>query len=391
MPMKNIFTLTKMKRMDNGKRDAKNGFIWFYYVWDSEGKRRKNSTGQTTKVAAQAYCCKLIREGKLIPMKHNRDYFRTLVQDFYDPEKSTYLKGKEAQGKKNAKSSLNSASRALKNHILPFFGDMLVSSITQREIEEWVANLKGKGLSNGSIKLFLVFLKQIFRHLKASGVISSEPTENFGLSGSGKKERGILTDDEVKDLMNEASIESYWQGDRKMYLANLISCLTGMRVGEILALKEENIKEDYIDVVHSFNSYDGLKKPKNGKPRKVPIPRGLYGMLREFFPEDNGFIFLDKGKHDYEGKLRKPLYVALSIMGIDRKGRNIVFHSWRHWFNSKLVKAKIIPSKIKTVIGHTEKGQDMTDLYTHFSIEDFQDIVEIQTEILESFRESEIA
>jgi integrase len=109
-------------------------------------------------------------------------------------------------------------------------------------------------------------------------------------------------------------------------------------------------------------------------------------MLREFFPADRGFLFLDKGKPDFAGKPRQSLYDALAIMGIDRKGKNISFHSWRHWFNSKLVRANINSSKIKMVIGHTEKGNDMTSLYTHFFAEDFADVVRIQEELLESFK-----
>ena len=171
-----------------------------------------------------------------------------------------------------------------------------------------------------------------------------------------------------------------------MYLANLISCLTGMRISEVLALQEENIKESYIDITHSFNPYDGLKPPKNGKPRKVPIPRRLYEMLREISTKDEGFLFLDKEEPNFKSKPRTSLYDALSIMDIDRKGRNICFHSWRHWFNSKLVRANINSSKIKAVIGHTEKGNDMTSLYTHFFAEDFADVVRIQEELLESFK-----
>ena len=392
--MRNCFTLTKMKRMNNGERDAKNGFIWFYYVWDSEGKRRKYSTGQTNKAAAANYCCKLLREGKLIPQKHNKAYFRTLVKDFFDPEKSPYLREKRARGVENAKSSLFIASQLLKNHILPFFGDMLVSAITKREIEEWVGYLKGKKISNRTINLYLVYLKQIFHYLKSIEVISTEPTEGYVLSVPAKKIRGILTDNEVKDLMNEASIDSYWQGNRKMYLSNLVSCLTGMRIGEILALKKENIKDGYIEVAHNLSLYDGLKTPKNGKTRKVPIPRGLYEMLREIFPEGDGFIFSYNDKPDYECMPRHFLYDALAIMGIgekERRKRNICFHSWRHWFNSKLVRANINTSKIKTVIGHTEKSGDMTSLYTHFFAEDFTAVVRIQEELLESFKAKKAA
>ncbi len=392
--MKNCFTLTRMKRMNKGKRDAKNGFIWFYYVWDSEGNRRKYSTGQTSKAAAVNYCCQLLREGKLIPQKYNKAYFRTLVKDFFDPEKSPYLKEKANKGKVNAKSTLNNASRVLQKHILPFFGDMLAAEITKKEIGEWVAYLMGSGISNRTINIYLSYLKQIFHYLKAIEIVSTEPTDGYALSVPVKNETGILNDNEVEELMNEATIDSYWQGNRKMYLANLVSCLTGMRISEILALQEKNIKENYIDVVQTLNAYDGLKPPKNGKPRKVPIPNGLYEMLRGFFPDDGGFLFFDKGEPNFARKPREFFYDALAIMGIsekERQERTIHFHSWRHWLNSKLVNKNITISKIEALIGHQGKSNDMTRLYTHFNITDFEDVVRIQEELLESFRAREAA
>ena len=220
-------------------------------------------------------------------------------------------------------------------------------------------------------------------------IIPKDPTFGFNLTVAECEETGVLDAPEVKELMNEASIEKYWQGDKKYYLANLISCLTGLRKAEVVCLKEENIKENYIEVLHSINPYDGIKDPKNGKKRKVPIPRKLYEILKDIFPENKGFIFsVDGNTPIYKDKPKYALYNALAAMGIDekqRRERNIHFHSWRHWLNSLLVKKNINSSKIKQVVGHTEKG-DMTDHYTHFNITDFEDVVRIQEELLESFK-----
>lgn len=57
---------------------------------------------------------------------------------------------------------------------------------------------------------------------------------------------------------------------------NLIASQTGMRMAEIQALKKENIHKDYIDVKYSLERNYGLKKPKNGKSRLVPISNDLY-------------------------------------------------------------------------------------------------------------------
>ncbi|ADK80865.1 hypothetical protein Spirs_1738 [Sediminispirochaeta smaragdinae DSM 11293] len=46
---------------------------------------------------------------------------------------------------------------------------------------------------------------------------------------------------------------------------------TGMRLGEVLALKVADIGKDRIYIRHSWSFADGLKKPKNGEERTVPL------------------------------------------------------------------------------------------------------------------------
>jgi integrase len=52
---------------------------------------------------------------------------------------------------------------------------------------------------------------------------------------------------------------------------NLLSATTGMRQGEVLTLRGGNIGEAVLNVSHSWSPADGLKSPKNGETRKVPL------------------------------------------------------------------------------------------------------------------------
>ena len=97
----------------------------------------------------------------------------------------------------------------------------------------------------------------------------------------------------------------------------------------------------------------------------------------------NDFIFwgIERDVPIYYKMIRKVLYTAFESIGIStemRKKRNVTFHSWRHWYNSNM-RGKIPEFKLRHLTGH--KSEEMSDLYTHFRIEDFSDVLQIQEEL----------
>ncbi len=70
---------------------------------------------------------------------------------------------------------------------------------------------------------------------------------------------------------------------------------------------------------------------------------------------------------------------ALHKIGIneeERRKRNITFHSWRHFFNTLCRVNNISDSKLQRITGH--KTDKMTEHYTHYSKNDFKDILAVQ-------------
>ena len=105
---------------------------------------------------------------------------------------------------------------------------------------------------------------------------------------------------------------------------------------------------------------DGLKRPKNGKNRNAPllpaVKAALLGLL-----EDNPYSETDPDPFVfYSGAAGRPcdgkvllegLKNVMAGLGIDFKGRNISFHSWRHFFCSKAAQ-KTDRKKVALVSGH---------------------------------------
>jgi integrase len=78
------------------------------------------------------------------------------------------------------------------------------------------------------------------------------------------KKRGILTDAEVKEVLQP----KHWE-DKRAYYASIVAMTTGMRQGEIQALRptaiEEDEEGDLIVIRNSWNSIDKIKSTKNGE------------------------------------------------------------------------------------------------------------------------------
>ena len=63
------------------------------------------------------------------------------------------------------------------------------------------------------------------------------------------KNRGMLTLSEIKELFSDISL---WSDNYFIYTMNLLAVSTGMRLGEIQALRVENIHDEYIHVCYSY-------------------------------------------------------------------------------------------------------------------------------------------
>ena len=169
------------------------------------------------------------------------------------------------------------------------------------------------------------------------------------------KKRGVLA-----PLEAQALFAAQWK-DRRAYAASLLACTTGMRSGEVLALRQEDIGERALNVRHSWSAFDGLKCPKTGEARRVPLQPKVMEKLLELARENphgpGGFIFYGSlpGKPVDGGALLDGLHDALAGIGIDSKVRGIVFHSWRHYYAARMAD-RMDADKVSRVTGHKSRA-----------------------------------
>lgn len=132
----------------------------------------------------------------------------------------------------------------------------------------------------------------------------------------------------------------------------VVALNTGMRLGEIVGLKWENI-----DLQNNFILLDDTK---SGKRREIPINDTVRRELKQVVRRvDLPWVFLHNGKRI--GSVKKGFEAACKRAGI----YNLHFHDLRHTFASWLVMAGVDLATVKELLGHS--SVNMTMRYAHLA------------------------
>lgn len=301
--------------------------------------------------------------------------FSKFTENWFIYDRCPYIQSILARGRHFTKSSANSKRSRLINKMLPYFKKLKMEDITHLHIEEWITLLKKEKKSNTTINLYLADLKSIFKEAYRTDVIKSNPGLKVNNLANDSKTKSTLKEHEVIKLLNPDTKENIWSANYA-FIINLIASKTGMRMAEIQALKQENIHEDHIVVKYSWERNYGLKCPKNGKTRIVPIGKKLYIELNNFIQNNSkefDYVFSKKDgispiTHTSIHYETNKAFDKIGITKEIRKKRNITFHSWRHYCNTQLLKQGVPKLIIQTIIGHS--SDKMTEHYTKLTKDD---------------------
>jgi integrase len=252
-----------------------------------------------------------------------------------------------------------------KRYAAPFFNKKRLSGITTLDLEGFLLHLRETtSLAPKSINSVYDAVAIPLRDAYRLGSIPNDPTRPIRKLWVPHTEKGIPSTAEVKALANLA-----WPDDR-LKLAFLTATICGLRLGEIRGLQREDIGDDILTVKHSFSVVDGLKTPKNGRPRVVTLPSFIKERLLELAshnPHNEAWIFWGKcpGTPLSPGVIEDGFSKALAAIGIDesqRHARNLSFHSLRHFCNAML-RGAIPDEKLRLLTGHLTES--MTERYDH--------------------------
>jgi len=343
--------------------------IFYYWFYDKNGKRRFRSTGKRSFDEAVKFCRSLQIKGQL--NNKTLSSFASYTNNFFDYENCPYINHRKARGYSYSRSWAQRQKRLLDTIITPHFGQQTLESITFLEIDKFILSLKNRNFSNKKINHIITTLKNIFSYAKLSNEIEIDPCIGIKPFKVISLEKGILSETELEKLFDKEKKEEIWP-ETMYYILNYLAAVTGMRLGEILALGPQDISNGMVTVSKSYSSMDGLKETKNGKSRIIPLESNLAVTLIDFCngKQNDCYIFPNNNREkpvDHKS-IYKRYYKALEKIGIskaERVQRNISFHSYRHGFNTKLLEAGVAPETVRLLTGHSIS---MTARYSHVQL-----------------------
>lgn len=252
-------------------------------------------------------------------------------------------------------------------------GDMEVKDIQPIHLQNFMNS--NSSLSKSSLKKIYNLLYASFKSAIANNLIRINPLENVKLPSSKvkPKEIEILTLDEQKAYMK--ALETNRNGT--LFLTAL---LTGMRIGELLALKWDNVDLDnatitVCETLRRVKIYDEkgnseskilTKGPKTEKGnRSIPIPKTLALALKKYqlasYNSDEGLVFCTKSglpfQYNYVWYTHKALCKKAGI-------RATSIHALRHTFASRSIEAGIDVKTVSDLLGHANT-QITWNTYVH--------------------------
>ncbi|MBI2791351.1 MAG: site-specific integrase [Gammaproteobacteria bacterium] len=266
---------------------------------------------------------------------------------------------------KENRKSINETQASINAHILPYFGDKLISDLTTKEIKAWHQKLASsparkrsskfgqqqyrnhadsddkkrsrKATANRTLSVFKAILNKAYQDEVVDDDLAWRRVKPFEKVDEPKVR--FLTEAEAKRLINAAKADL-----RQMIQAALY---TGARFNELASLK-------VCDVHLNDKPYIYIQPSKNGKSRYVPLnesgtqffKKAIIGKL------GNHFVFTKNnnmpwGKNHHVRLLKEACTNA-------RIESTVSFHELRHTYASLLAQAGADLLTISKLLGHAD-------------------------------------
>jgi integrase len=324
----------------------KRGDSWQIDYLDPAGKRVRQSFKKKKDAEAE--------HGKRISLKAENRYL-DVKKDYLTTFKELLEKYRENFGRQA--SFFKYKGFCLENFKNHFGEETLLSNIRYVELESYRNSLRNKLTKDrtlrkdASVNREMACLHHLFRKAVEWELIERSPFDHgksLLLKENNQRIR-YLTKEEIPLLLEKCR--------SKNHLHRIVVCAlnTGMRKGEILGLRWDQIRNGFIY----------LEKTKTKNRREIPVNDDLNQVLKEIRKEQgltSPYVFL-YGKRIID-RVDRAFKGALRNAGIE----DFRFHDLRHTFASHLVMRGASLKEVQELLGH--KTMTMTLRYAHLGQEE---------------------
>lgn len=295
------------------------------------------------------------------------------LEDIY----TAWVPEKKRQVKQGTFSAYN---LAYVNHLKPSFGNKEVSGIDKFAVRAWVYEKIDSGLSIKSVQDLTIVLKMLLKYGEEEmGLII--PSVNWKISWPTKnkvqkEQMSRFSKEEVKLILDYCD-----QNPSPQNLGIALCLKTGMRIGEICALRWEDVDFERkvltvnrtVERVYNIGE-NGKRKtevvfstPKtSSSARVIPLEKKLCVLMKKYAAVANKdyYIITNSSSLSEPRTYRAHYKRLLDKLGL--KGRK--FHGLRHTFASIMIESGADLKTVSSILGHSSVSITM-DIYVHPSEE----------------------
>lgn len=380
------------------KRQSINGIRYqaVLEVW-SDGDRKTITVGTyPTEALAQ-------RAGIRESFKYENDFDRSIalggritVSDWVE----SWIASRKGKVKDSTQKEY---ARKLRNHIVPFLGNIKMCDLSALQIKKWIDYMSTQNVSRNMQGQCLRVLKTCLTGAVSDGVLAKNPAQNSKLERTKALELEEQEAKPVKVWSHEEAqkLLTLSEGHKHLDAFITLGILAGLRPGEIGGLKWEDI--DFLNSTVTVRRANRKStSPKSGKSRVVPLPfeavrrlMGYQNLAQNFVPSNpqamlpEGVSTLTQGNlvpnlelgpwvlpvhHNRAAEYLKPFCQSLGITALPP-------HSLRHTFASLLLSAGIPVAAVSEYLGHSSPAVTL-NVYSHAMPRDMQRATSVLESVL---------
>ena len=253
-------------------------------------------------------------------------------------------------------------------HILPAFENVTADKLDASLLHKFIAEKLTGGLSSNYVADIVILLKSVIKFAVRRYNIQDKISDVI-LPKSKRSQVLILSSKQ------QVSLQKFLNANQNVTsLCVALSLFTGVRIGEVCALKWKDIDLDkkiiYINkTIQRIKTSAGTKlvitEPKsNSSVREIPVPECIIPMLKKFSANSEYYVLSGTSKPV------EPRTMQYRFQKLLKKAKlpSIHFHALRHMFATNCVEMGFDIKSLSEILGHS--GVEVTlNQYVHSSLE----------------------